>query len=358
MYFGAHVKSSGGVWHAIENGVEIGAEAVQFFAGSPRTWAPTLYKDKDWQKFRELRADSPIRFVVIHTIYLINLASENEDFYEKSVTSLCGALTAADQLGADAIVTHIGSHQGVGVRGRPRARAGRPPARPRRQRGLAGAPAAREHGRRRRHHGRRLPRARPDHRRRRRRPAPRHLRGHGAHLRVRRRPAHARGHRRGRFASSTTSCGRERLVDAPPQRLQDAAGLQPRPAREHRRGRPRRGRLPHCSSTSRRSPACPASSRCRGSTARVRTRRTWPACAPSRPEGRGSRRAPPPGGYRPSGSRRPPAGILRLRRAQGASTRTDPRGLVSSGGASTSWEPARMSKTRHTDYSEVTPWNS
>lgn len=114
MYFGAHVKSSGGVWHAIENGVEIGAEAVQFFAGSPRTWKPTLYKDADAAKFREMRAASPIRFVVIHTIYLINLASENEDFYDKSLTSLVGALTAADQLGADAIVTHIGSHQGSG----------------------------------------------------------------------------------------------------------------------------------------------------------------------------------------------------------------------------------------------------
>ncbi|HEX5641331.1 MAG TPA: deoxyribonuclease IV [Thermoleophilia bacterium] len=114
MYFGAHVKSSGGVWHAIENGVDIGAEAVQFFAGSPRTWKPTLYKDADSAKFRELRAASPIRFAVIHTIYLINLASENEDFYEKSVRSLCGAVTAAEQLGADAIVTHIGSHQGSG----------------------------------------------------------------------------------------------------------------------------------------------------------------------------------------------------------------------------------------------------
>jgi deoxyribonuclease-4 len=114
MYFGAHVKSSGGVWHAIENGVDIGAKAVQFFAGSPRTWKPTLYKDADSAKFRDLRAASPIRFAVIHTIYLINLASENEDFYEKSVKSLCGALAAAEQLGADAIVTHIGSHQGSG----------------------------------------------------------------------------------------------------------------------------------------------------------------------------------------------------------------------------------------------------
>ena len=47
MYIGAHVKSSGGVWNAIANGESIGGEAVQFFAGSPRTWAPTVYKDED-----------------------------------------------------------------------------------------------------------------------------------------------------------------------------------------------------------------------------------------------------------------------------------------------------------------------
>jgi len=41
MYIGAHVKSSGGVWNAVANGVQIGCDAVQFFAGSPRTWAPT-----------------------------------------------------------------------------------------------------------------------------------------------------------------------------------------------------------------------------------------------------------------------------------------------------------------------------
>ena len=114
MYIGAHVNSSGGVWKAIGNGVDIGCEAIQFFAGSPRTWKPQIYKEADWQKFREARAASPIRFVVIHTIYLINLASAREDFYEKSVSSLLGAVDAAEQLGADAIVTHIGSHQGAG----------------------------------------------------------------------------------------------------------------------------------------------------------------------------------------------------------------------------------------------------
>ena len=114
MYIGAHVNSSGGVWKAIGNGADIGCEAIQIFAGSPRTWAPTLYKDEDAKRFREAREASAIRFVVIHTIYLINLASAREDFYEKSVTSLAGAVAAAEQLGADAIVTHVGSHQGAG----------------------------------------------------------------------------------------------------------------------------------------------------------------------------------------------------------------------------------------------------
>jgi deoxyribonuclease-4 len=114
MYFGAHVGSSGGVWKAIEAGTEIGCEAIQIFAGSPRTWAPTMYKEGDAARFRAARTASPIRFVVIHTIYLINLASAKDDFYEKSVTSLIGAVVAAEQLGADAIVTHVGSHQGAG----------------------------------------------------------------------------------------------------------------------------------------------------------------------------------------------------------------------------------------------------
>jgi deoxyribonuclease-4 len=114
MLLGAHVKASGGVWKAVEHGTELGCEAIQIFAGSPRTWKPTLYSDKDAAHFVEDRAASPIRFVVIHTIYLINLATPNTDFYEKSVTAFVGAVRAAEQIGAEAIVNHTGSHQGWG----------------------------------------------------------------------------------------------------------------------------------------------------------------------------------------------------------------------------------------------------
>jgi deoxyribonuclease-4 len=98
----------------VEHGVELGCEAIQFFAGSPRTWRPMVYKEQDAARFREARAASPIRFVVLHTIYLINLATANDEFYEKSVTSLVGAVAAAEQLGAEAVVNHTGSHGGEG----------------------------------------------------------------------------------------------------------------------------------------------------------------------------------------------------------------------------------------------------
>jgi len=114
MYFGAHVKASGGVWTAIDHAEELDVRAIQFFAGSPRTWKPQLYREPDAARFRERRAEYGLRFAVIHTIYLINLATTNEEFYEKSVVALVGAVQAAEQLGVEAIVTHIGSHQGAG----------------------------------------------------------------------------------------------------------------------------------------------------------------------------------------------------------------------------------------------------
>lgn len=116
MKLGAHVRASGGVWSAVEHGLELGAESIQFFAGSPRVWKPMIYREPDAARFREARAGTPISFGVIHTVYLINLATANDEFYEKSVVALVGAVRAAEQLGVEAIVNHTGSHQGAGFR--------------------------------------------------------------------------------------------------------------------------------------------------------------------------------------------------------------------------------------------------
>ena len=116
MYIGAHVTRSGGVWKAIDRRRgRLGCEAIQIFAGSPRTWKPqTLQREGRGALPRSARRVGRSASSLIHTIYLINLGDPNEDFYEKSVAALVGAVTAAEQLGCDAIVTHIGSHGGDG----------------------------------------------------------------------------------------------------------------------------------------------------------------------------------------------------------------------------------------------------
>jgi deoxyribonuclease-4 len=52
--------------------------------------------------------------VLVHSLYLVNLASPNDDFYDKSVSTLCSTMDAACAIEADAVVFHVGSHQGAG----------------------------------------------------------------------------------------------------------------------------------------------------------------------------------------------------------------------------------------------------
>jgi deoxyribonuclease-4 len=51
--------------------------------------------------------------VLVHSLYLVNLATPNDDFYDKSVTTLCSTVDAASAIEAD-VVFHVGSHQGAG----------------------------------------------------------------------------------------------------------------------------------------------------------------------------------------------------------------------------------------------------
>ena len=85
MLLGAHVSSSGGIHTAIDRIEAMGGEAVQVFTQSPRTWRPTKHDPANFERFKERRAEAGIKGVVCHALYLINLASPNDEFYSKSV---------------------------------------------------------------------------------------------------------------------------------------------------------------------------------------------------------------------------------------------------------------------------------
>jgi deoxyribonuclease-4 len=112
VLLGAHC--SGGIKKALERGVEIGADSIQLFAQSPRTWRFPEHDPADLERFPERRAESGIGAVLVHALYLVNLATTNREIYAKSVTTLCRTVETAAAMKAEAVVFHIGSHLGAG----------------------------------------------------------------------------------------------------------------------------------------------------------------------------------------------------------------------------------------------------
>jgi deoxyribonuclease IV len=105
---------SGGIKKALENAHAFGMDSVQLFAQSPRTWRFPDHDPADLEAFRARREELGIGAVAIHAVYLLNLASTKADFYEKSVETLSKTVDAACAIGAEAVVFHVGSHQGAG----------------------------------------------------------------------------------------------------------------------------------------------------------------------------------------------------------------------------------------------------
>jgi deoxyribonuclease-4 len=111
---GAHLSTAGGIHTAIDRAEKIGAESVQVFTQSPRAWRPTAHPPENIERFKERRAEAGIGGVLAHAIYLINLASPDDELYEKSVATLETTMDVACAIEADGVVFHVGSHLGAG----------------------------------------------------------------------------------------------------------------------------------------------------------------------------------------------------------------------------------------------------
>jgi deoxyribonuclease-4 len=112
---GAHVSVSGGIHTAIDRAEAMGADSVQVFTQSPRTWRPTNHDPANFERFKERRLEAGIDGVLCHALYLLNLASPKDDFYEKSVAALANTVDVGCAIEADGVVFHIGSHLGAGL---------------------------------------------------------------------------------------------------------------------------------------------------------------------------------------------------------------------------------------------------
>lgn len=108
---GAHLSVSGGFFHAITNGSKIGCTAIQIFTKSNRQWAAKKINQSEAELFIEAKKNSPIKMVIAHASYLINLGSSTPGVQERSYHALVDEINRCHELEIPYLVLHPGTSE-------------------------------------------------------------------------------------------------------------------------------------------------------------------------------------------------------------------------------------------------------
>ncbi len=117
MLIGAHVSTRGGIHNAVDNAIAIGADVFQTHPTSAQQWRPLRLDDEVRAEYTRRYAASGLRGHYLHAVYLINLATPKEQLLRQSIGSLVHYMQIAEQLDAEGVVFHPGSHLGMGFDG-------------------------------------------------------------------------------------------------------------------------------------------------------------------------------------------------------------------------------------------------
>ena len=117
MQIGVHVSISGSIDRSVDNAVKIGCTAFQIFTRNPRGWTSKPLLEKDITNFKKkLKASRIDRLATAaHMPYLPNFSSPEEVSFLKSLNSLVEETKRCSKLGIPYLVSHLGSHQGIGA---------------------------------------------------------------------------------------------------------------------------------------------------------------------------------------------------------------------------------------------------
>jgi len=110
MRLGLHIGVSGGYDAAVDYAQRLGCTALQIFSGNPKTYRVGKMNVPALEAFRDRRKAAGLDPAVIHTSYLINLASEDEKMVAGSLGLLKNDLAVAAAGGITYVNTHLGSY--------------------------------------------------------------------------------------------------------------------------------------------------------------------------------------------------------------------------------------------------------
>ena len=111
---GVHVSIAGKIWESLERAHALGCNTMQIFSRNPRGWQAAEFDPSDIEIFKELKTKYDIAPVAVHIPYIINLATPVDSLYRRSIAAYMEDIARADILGAEYVVTHLGSHVDTG----------------------------------------------------------------------------------------------------------------------------------------------------------------------------------------------------------------------------------------------------
>src|SRR5690606_23871192 len=110
MRLGTHISTAGGVYQAFARAQEAGCDSMLIFTKSNRQWAAKPLAAEDIDIYKQTAAEySHIYPTAVHASYLINVASPDEELWEKSYQALKDELERAGALGIPYLTFHPGS---------------------------------------------------------------------------------------------------------------------------------------------------------------------------------------------------------------------------------------------------------
>lgn len=113
MFVGAHVSIQGGIPKAIDRERDLGGTTGQSFTRSPVVWQSPDISQSDRETFRNKLQMIPGPWM-IHSSYLVNLATPKESLREQSIQRLQTDIDLASTLGVEFVTVHLGAHTGCG----------------------------------------------------------------------------------------------------------------------------------------------------------------------------------------------------------------------------------------------------
>ncbi len=114
MRLGAHMSISGGLHLSLERGKAVGCDVIQIFTKNSTQWKGRIIKEDEAALFKQTRDKTGVEAIAAHDSYLINLASPDDNMWEKSIEAFYQEMIRTETLGIPYLVTHPGSHRDSG----------------------------------------------------------------------------------------------------------------------------------------------------------------------------------------------------------------------------------------------------